>query len=263
MAFGRAREILEQAQRRSDDQLQRWRANLEGQGKERESLLNDFNNFFKLQTQRTVSLLQDQALEREGLLRAVKESQETAKALVGNLDYVVSGLQKMVKAVEEAGFPSRLDNIQTLVTTSQAAIQSLHTRIDTLEKHLEGQVKLLAAELQRSSSALQDKVESCSLAAKDAMLERLSTVGQQIGESVGQKAEELDASIEEAAKRLKLVVGESEASALSSRREIAETTMARLAELERKQKNSTLLVASIAALSLLAGIATAIMLFNG
>lgn len=86
----------------------------------------------------------------------------------------------MVKAVEEAGFPHRLENIQTMVTTSQAAIQSLLTRIDALEKHYEGQIKLLTGELQKANSALQKELRTSAQTTTKALLERLDLVLSQL-----------------------------------------------------------------------------------
>jgi hypothetical protein len=191
MLFGKARELLVEAQSRNDQQLTQWNKLRDEQAKERESLLKDFDGFFKGQTQKYVTLLQEQSREREKLLEAVKESQETAGKLVSDLDSVVTGLKKMVKAVEDAGFPKRLEIIQAIVTTNQATVHGLLTRIDSLEKHNEGQVKALSSEMQKANSALQKELRSTTLATVKSITERLDHLLKQLSDAVRIQGTEL------------------------------------------------------------------------
>lgn len=193
--FGTARELLDNAQARNDQQLVQWKSLKDEQANERASLLKDFDNFFNDQTQKFLTLLQEQSKEREKLLDAVRQSQETASKLVTDLDSVVSGLQMMVKAVDEAGFPHRLENVQTMVTTSQAAIQSLQSRIDQLERHNEGQIKLLTSEMQKADTALQQELRSTSMDATKTLLERLDFVFSQVEGVINHQTVELQQTV--------------------------------------------------------------------
>ncbi|MBM4118389.1 hypothetical protein FJ251_11770 [bacterium] len=121
IAFGTARRQLEDSQARAEESLRAWG--------ERDS----------------------QHTQAQELLTVVLEDQQRlVTSQVNELATLRSSLATLAQAVDEAGFPARLETIQTVVATSQAAIQSLQSRLDQLESHLDGQLKLLASDVSRS-----------------------------------------------------------------------------------------------------------------
>jgi hypothetical protein len=153
--FGMARALLEQAQARTDGQLEHWKELSQDQAKQRASLLKDMDGFFKQQTGQFTTLLREQAEERQNLLESVKESQQTASCIAGNLDGVVTGLVRLKEQVKEAGFPEALDRLQAQIKQGQNSVKGLEGRLDALQEHLEA---TLHQDLRKVTTEIRDAV---------------------------------------------------------------------------------------------------------
>ncbi len=121
IAFGTARKQLEDAQNQAEDSLRAW-------------------------VERDAQHTQAQEL----LTVVLEDQQRLVTRQVDALGSLMTSLAEVAQAVDDAGFPTRLETIQTVVATSQAAIQSLQSRLDQLENHLDAQLKLLASDVSRS-----------------------------------------------------------------------------------------------------------------
>lgn len=105
------------------------------------------------------------------LFEIIKQSQASFASLVEKTIPLIDRLAILAKAVDEAGFPQRLDLLQTNTANAVSAIQSIQSRLDLLEVNLGNSVKLAAqtgvSEIRQH--ATQDKKDL------SAMVERILT----------------------------------------------------------------------------------------
>jgi len=116
--FRSAKQILDDARSRTETDLKNW--------KERQDISE----------QRIIQLVDSLSKSNDAALKLVENVSPLAERMIG-----------LAKTVENAGFPRRLDLIQSNITNVMTAAQGLQSRIDLLEMNQGNAIKVVATEL--------------------------------------------------------------------------------------------------------------------
>jgi len=258
--FGMARALLEQAQTRTDGQLEHWRELSQDQARQRTTLLKDMDGFFKQQTGQFTTLLKEQVGERQRLLESIKESQQTASRIAGNLDGVVTGLVRLKEQVKEAGFPDALDRLQAQIREAQNGVAGLDGRLDELQEHLEGFVQ------QGLRKAVTDMREAMRASIRDGngeVVAQLQVVAREQGKAFGQQLEQSgERWVGDIQARLAAERKEAQREADAQRHRLAafekltiDTLNVEMARLRKQLRSNVLLLAGLGGVAALAAVA--------
>jgi hypothetical protein len=116
--FGSAKQILDDARSKAEADLKNW--------KEKQDV-----------SEQTIIQLVD----------SLSRSNDAALKLVDNVSPLAERIIVLAKAIDNAGFPHRLDLIQSNISIVMTAAQALQSRIDLLEANQGNTIKLAAVEV--------------------------------------------------------------------------------------------------------------------
>lgn len=150
-SFGTAREQLDQVSQQVADYLKKWE---------------------EVQTENLA--------DRTELIKLIEQQKELVSTQLRTAGELGKQLLVVAKAVDEAGFPHRLETIQLVVANSQTTIQNLQTRLDKQESHLDDRLKVMAGEFSIANKDMSSAMQSSSMKVQASLLQQEAEVKAQL-----------------------------------------------------------------------------------